>query len=152
MALADGAIAAFDTKYHHNFWRPITAIRAGDADGNKKTAADTGWLPLIATPAFPSYASAHATLSGAAREVLERAFGKNGHDVILTNPALPGVVLNYASWKEITDDIDDARIYGGIHYRFDQEAGSHQGQHIGQYIVCNYLRSPEELDDVSEDE
>jgi hypothetical protein len=147
MALADGAIAAFDTKYHYSFWRPITAIRAGDTDGNKKTAADSDWLPLIATPAFPSYASAHATLSGAARVVLERAYGKRGHDVTLTNPILPGIVLNYSAWEEITDDIDDARIYGGIHFRFDQQAGSFQGRHIGKYIVRNYFRSPQELDD-----
>jgi hypothetical protein len=152
MAIADGAIAAYDTKYHYSFWRPQTAIRAGDTDGNKRTKADLDWRPLIATPAFPSYASAHATLSGAARAVLERALGKRGHDVTLSNPSLPGIVLSYTAWEEITDDIDDARIYGGIHFRFDQEAGAHQGRHIGKYIVRNYLRSPEGLDDFDDAE
>ena len=67
MAICDGSIAVFDTKYYYNLWRPVTAIRAGDIDGNRKTDPDPTWLPLIATPAFPSYPSAHATLSGAAR-------------------------------------------------------------------------------------
>jgi hypothetical protein len=147
MAMGEGAIAAFDNKYHYRLWRPVTAIRNGDLDGNARTDRDPDWLPLITTPAFPSYASAHATLSGAAREVLEDAFGKDGHEVTLTNPGLPLIILNYTAWDEITDDIDDARIYGGIHFRFDQEAGAHQGSHVGKYILRNYLRSPEELDE-----
>ena len=76
MAICDASIATFDTKYHYDFWRPVTAIRNGDLDGNGQTDRDPDWLPLIATPAFPGYPSAHATLSGAARAVLERAFGK----------------------------------------------------------------------------
>ncbi len=152
MAIGDGAIAAFDTKYHYNLWRPQMAIRGGDTDGNALTDADPDWVPLISTPAFPSYASAHATVSGAARAVLEQELGKDGHAVTLTNPAVPGVVLNYTAWKQITDDIDDARIYGGIHYRFDQEAGSHQGRAVGKYIVRNYLRSPEEHEELEEGE
>jgi hypothetical protein len=139
MAMGDGSIAAFDTKYHYNFWRPVTAIRGGDIDGNGRTDADPAWLPLITTPAFPSYASAHATLSGAARAVLERAFGKDGHAITLTNPALSGIVLSYTAWDEITDDIDDARIYGGIHFRFDQEAGAKQGRKVGQFVYAHRL-------------
>lgn len=76
MAIADASISVFETKYYYNYWRPVTAIRAGDLDGNVLTAPDPDWLPLIVTPPFPSYASAHASLSGAARAVLERAFGK----------------------------------------------------------------------------
>ena len=90
MAMADGSIAVFDTKYFYNRWRPVTAIWGGGIDGNHKTEPDPTWLPLIATPPFPSYASAHATLSGAARAVLERAFGKHGHAITLTNPAAAG--------------------------------------------------------------
>lgn len=146
MAMADGSIAAFDTKYHYNFWRPLTAIRNGDIDGNGGTDADPDWLPLIATPAFPSYASAHATLSGAARAVLEREFGRRGHEITLQHSGL-GVTLNYTAWDEITDDIDDARVYGGIHFSFDQEVGAKQGRQVGKYILRNYLRSADELDD-----
>ena len=144
MAVCDASIAVFETKYHYNFWRPVTAIRNGASDGNQLTNPDPDWLPLITTPPFPGYASAHATLSGAAREVLVRAFGADGHAVTLTHPGAAGIVLNYTAWDEITDDIDDARVYGGIHFRFDQEAGAHQGRQVGSYILRNFLRSPEE--------
>jgi hypothetical protein len=152
MVLGDGAIAAFDTKFHYGLWRPQGAIRGGDVDGNPLTAADPDWTPLITTPSFPSYASAHATLSGAARRVLEKTLGKDGHDVTLTNTGLAGVVLEYTAWEEITDDIDDARIYGGIHFRFDQEAGARQGRHIGSYALENYLRPVDEFGELIEDE
>jgi hypothetical protein len=152
MAMADAAIAQWDTKYHYNFWRPQMAIRAADTDGNDLTDKDPDWVPLIATPAHPSYASGHASVSGAARVVMERAFGKDGHDVTLTHPTLPGIVLHYAAWDEITDDIDDARIYGGIHWRFDQETGSHLGRQIGKYILRNHLRLPGDEADDSDDE
>jgi hypothetical protein len=152
MAIADASIAIFDTKYHYNFWRPVTAIRNADLDGNDDTDPDPDWLPLIATPAFPGYASAHGTLSGAARAVLERAFGKNGHAITLTNPALPTIVLHYTAWDQITDDISDARVYGGIHFRFDQDAGAFQGRKVGKYILRNYLRSPEDGEDVDDDD
>jgi hypothetical protein len=141
MAMADAAIAMWDTKYTYNFWRPITAIQLADTDGNPLTEADPTWQPLIATPAHPSYASGHASVSGAAKAVMEDLFGKAGHTVTLTNPGLAGVVLNYAAWDEVTNDIDDARIYGGIHFRFDQEKGAHLGKQVGKYILKNHLKA-----------
>jgi hypothetical protein len=84
--------------------------------------------------------------------VLERGFGKDGHAITLTNPGLPGIVLGYAAWGQITDDIDDARIYGGIHFRFDQEAGARQGREVGRYILRHYLRSLREDDDHGDNE
>jgi hypothetical protein len=151
MAIADASIAVFDTKYHYSFWRPVTAIRNGDLDGNPDTDRDANWLPLIATPAFPSYPSAHGTLSNAARAVLERAYGKRGLAITLTTPSLPNIVLQYTAWGQITDDISDARIYGGIHFRFDQEAGAFQGRQVGRYILRKYLRSSEDEDDDDDD-
>jgi hypothetical protein len=140
MAMSDAAIAVFDTKYHYTFWRPETAIRAGDTDGNPKTEPDPGFMPFIVTPCFPSYGSAHASLGGAARAVAERVFGEDGHAITLSTPALPGIVLEYASFEEIGDDIDDARVYGGIHFRFDQTAGVKQGRRVGTSIVTHHLR------------
>jgi hypothetical protein len=152
MAIADAQIAVYDTKYHYNFWRPWSAIWAGDFDDNPLTDPDTGWLPLITTPPHPSYASGHATSSGAARAVLEHALGKDDHDITLTNPGLPGIVLEYTAWEEITDDIDDARVYGGIHFRFDQEAGARQGRKVGRYILRHYLRPVHREGDCDSDE
>jgi hypothetical protein len=150
MAMADAAIVCWDNKYTFNFWRPQSAIRGGDLDGNAKTERDLAWTPLITTPGHPSYPSGHASVSGAARRVLEHAFGKDGHDIVLTSTV--AVVLSYAAFDEITADIDDARIYGGIHFRFDQEAGAHQGRHVGSYILENFLRSFDEIGDVDDDE
>lgn len=140
MALSDGSVAAFDTKYHYNFWRPETAIRAGDTDDNPKTEPDAAFAPFIVAPCFPGYPSAHASVSYAAREVLERLYGSSGHDITFSNPSLPGVILNYTAFKRIVEDVDDARVFGGIHFRFDQEAGARQGQGLGGYIYKHNLR------------
>lgn len=143
MAMGDAAIAGWDSKYLYNLWRPQAAIQAGDLDGNPLTDPEPAWRPLIPTPLHPSYASGHAIVSGAARAVVEWAFKKQGHAVTLSNPGLPSIVLHYGDWKHICDDIDDARIYGGIHFRFDQEAGAHQGRQVGKFLLRNYLRSPD---------
>jgi hypothetical protein len=140
MAISDALASIFDTKYHYDFWRPETAIRAADTDGNPLTRADPGFMPFIVTPCFPSYASAHASGSGAAAEVLERLYGPRHHDITLSNSALLDIVLHYDSFRQITSDIDDARIFGGIHYRFDQERGGQLGHRVGAYVYRHTLR------------
>jgi PAP2 superfamily len=141
MAISDGAAASFFNKYHYNFWRPETAIRAGDTDGNPKTDPDPSFLPFILTPCFPSYPSNHGTLSNAGAEVLRRLYGEAGHAITMTNPAVPGIVLQYGSFRQITHDISDARVYGGIHFRFDQTAGSRLGRAVGTAVYKNNLRA-----------
>jgi hypothetical protein len=140
MAISDAFAAVFDTKYHYHFWRPETAIRAGDTDGNLLTRADADFMPFIVAPCFPGYASAHASGSGAAREVLERLYGPRHHSITLSNAAVDGVILQYDTFKQITDDIDDARVYGGIHFRFDQERGAKLGRQVGAYVHRNTLQ------------
>ena len=144
MAISDAAVATFDTKYHYRFWRPETAIRAGDMDGNAKTDPDAAFAPLITAPCFPSYPSAHATLSNAAREVTERIFGGGRLSSTVSTPAVPGVTLQYDKLKQITADVDDARVYGGIHFRFDQDAGAEQGRRVGEYVYKNNLKRAKE--------
>jgi hypothetical protein len=139
MAMSDGLTSSMETKYHYVFWRPETAIRAGDADGNERTIGNAGFTPFIATPCFPGYPSAHASASYAARAILERVWGNGGHALELGNSALPGILLQYTNLKQITNDIDDARVYGGIHFRFDQEAGGKQGLRVGQFVFANRL-------------
>jgi hypothetical protein len=122
IAMTDALISVFDTKYQYTFWRPETAIAAAHEDDNPATDSDPAFTPFITTPCHPSYTSAHAITGGAARRVLERIYGRGPHAIELSSPAVPDVRLQYTSLQEIADDIDDARIYGGIHFRFDQRA------------------------------
>jgi hypothetical protein len=139
MAISDALVTVIETKYHYTFWRPETAIHDGALDNNPQTEPDPAYTPFILTPCFPSYPSAHASASYAAREVLARIFGGGRHSITLSTPALAGFVLYYTNMREITDDIDDARVYGGIHFRFDQETGGEQGSNIGRYIYREKL-------------
>jgi hypothetical protein len=141
MAISDSLVASFFNKYHYNFWRPETAIHAGATDGNPKTEPDPDFVPFIVTPCFPSYPSNHGSASNGGAAVMRRLYGDAGHSITLSNPAVPNIVLQYASFKEITDDISDARIYGGIHYRTDQAAGARLGQAIGRDVYKNNLRA-----------
>ncbi len=140
MANHDSLVATFLNKYRYNFWRPETAIHAGDTDGNPKTDPDPSYVPFIVTPCFPSYPSAHGSASNAAAEVMRRLYGEAGHSITLTNPAVPSIVLQYTSFKQITDDISDARVYGGIHFRTDQVAGAQLGRAVGTAVYKTNLR------------
>jgi hypothetical protein len=141
MATNDSLVASFGTKYYYLLWRPETAIRAGDLDGNVKTDPDFTFAPFIVTPCFPSYPSNHASASNSAAEILRRLYGAGGHAITIANPAVPGVILHYTTFNQITDDIDDARVYGGIHFRFDQDAGGRLGRDIATFIYKHNLRS-----------
>lgn len=119
-------------------WGQVTTFAIDDGD-NRWTAPDESWESFVFTPPYPSYPGNHATAAGAARAVLEQVYGREGQDITLTSQPVPSVVLHYTSWEEITDDIDDARIYGGVHFRFDQEAGAHLGRQVGTYVLKNTL-------------
>lgn len=139
MGINDSLIASFYNKYHHNFWRPETAIRA--------TEPESGFVPFITTPCFPSYPSNHASGTNGGLEMMRRLFGAAGHDITFTNnvAALGGlpaksVTRHYTQLKQIADDVDNARVYGGIHYRFDQDAGNDLGRAVATEIYKNNLR------------
>jgi hypothetical protein len=140
MAISDALVSVMETKYEYNLWRPATAIHNADLDSNPKTDADPAFQPLITAPCFPTYGSAHAAASYAARQVAEAFFGDRRVAISLSNAAAPGIVLHYDTFEEITDDIDDARVYGGIHFRFDQRAGARQGRSIGRWVHARHLR------------
>ena len=133
MAISDALVASFMNKYYYDFWRPETAIRAADPN--------TTFEPYIATPCFPSYPSNHASGSGAGAEMVRRLYGAGGHALTIENPAVPGVVLHYSELKQATNDIDDARVFGGIHFRFDQEAGGHLARDVATYVYKHNLRA-----------
>jgi hypothetical protein len=146
MASNDSLVASFGTKYYYLRWRPETAIRAGNLDGNAKTDPDFTFVPFIVTPCFPSYPSNHASASNSAAEILRRLDGAGGLAITIANPAVPDVTLQYTTFDQITDDIDDARVYGGIHFRFDQDAGSRLGRDIATFIYKHNLRSVNDPD------
>ena len=143
IATTDALVASMATKYHYLFWRPVTAIRAGDTDGNPNTDPDATYTPFIVTPCFPSYPSNHASGSNAAIETLRLFYGNAGHAIIVsaTIPVEGLVTREYTSLHQISTDIDDARIYGGIHFRFDQEAGVNLGRTLATFVVERNLRA-----------
>jgi hypothetical protein len=150
MASNDSLVASFWTKYHYYFWRPETAIHEGSVDGNAKTDGDISFVPYILTPCFPSYPSNHGSGSNSAAEVLTRVYGAESHVITMSNPAVAGLTFHYTRFSQITDDISDARIFGGIHFRFDQEAGADLGRDIGTYVYKHNLRRAHGDDDESD--
>ena len=147
MAINDALIASFMNKYHYNYWRPETGIQNGVADGNDKTEGDVNFATFIPTPCFPSYPSNHASGTNGGLEAMRRLFGASDFDIAITNnvPALgslPATVVtrHYTQLNKIAEDVDDARVYGGIHWRHDQIAGNVLGRAIATEIVKNNLR------------
>jgi hypothetical protein len=140
MAMNDSLVAAFLNKYRYNFWRPETAIHAGDTDHNRQTDPDPSFVPFVTTPCFPSYPSNHGSAANAAAQILKRTYGEGGHFITLSNPTVPDIVLQYTRFRQITDDISDARVYGGIHFRTDQVAGERLGKAIGNAVYKHNLR------------
>lgn len=142
IATNDALIASMKTKYHDTFWRPYTAIRGAANDGDDKTTADTTWAAFLPTPCFPSYPSNHASGSNAAMETLRRIYGPAGHAITLTFtvPVIGATTLTYTKLQEISNDVDEARIHGGMHFRFDQVAGVTLGRDVATYVYKNNLR------------
>ncbi|WP_332748588.1 vanadium-dependent haloperoxidase [Hydrogenophaga sp.] len=135
-SMDDALIAVMDAKYHHNFWRPVTAIRNGDLDGHDGTERDASWAPLIDTPMHPEYPCAHCILAGTVATVLN-AEGRKGPLPVLstTSATLPGVVRRWNSPDDFMHEVAQARIYGGVHYRKSTEVGMAMGQRIGEWAL-----------------
>ena len=141
LAMADGFIAGFETKYHYNFWRPVTAIRAGDTDGNDETLADPAWSTLLNTPAIPDYTSTHSILGGAASEVLRRFFHDDDVPFITTSGVpFAGLTRSFSSFSQAAIENGESRIYAGIHFRSAVEEGIKQGNKIGGFVFTHALQ------------
>jgi hypothetical protein len=138
-SVADGVIALYDSKYAYHRWRPITAVRAGDLDGNPDTAGDPNWTPLAVTALDPSYVGAHAEISQSAAAVLGDFFGTDRLDFSLTNPNLPGVVRTFQSFSQAADEAAASRIYAGQHFRYDEDGGQALGHQVGNFIFNDIL-------------
>ena len=140
MACADAAIAIFDAKYAYNFWRPVTAIRNGDIDGNDATALDAGWEPMIATPMHPEYPCAHCAFQGTAAGVLQTLYGDSALKFTLTSTTAPDVKRSFERLSDYVADVINGRIYEGVHYRSSGDAGAAMGRRIGEHVVQNFLK------------
>jgi hypothetical protein len=141
VAAADALIAVFDAKYKYEFWRPITAIRNGDIDGNPATERDATWQPIDATPMHPEYPCAHCILSSSVAAVIEGLLGSDEiPEVSLTSPFVPGVTHHFTNLRPYSDEVANARICAGFHYRFSTIAGREMGQKIGTYIVKSVMQ------------
>ena len=138
MSLSDAHITVFESKYFYRTWRPETAIPRAAEDGNPATQPNA-FTPFIATPCFPGYPSAHGAGAGAAGRILWKAYGRH-HTVTNSHPSVPGVVLSYDDLLDIEKDVSDARVYGGIHFRTDQDVAEHQGKSVAQWNLDNHLR------------
>jgi membrane-associated phospholipid phosphatase len=138
IATADALISCWDAKYAYSFWRPVTAIRAADTDGNPATEPDTSWAPLLVTPNFPSYTSAHSTVSGAAAEVLTALFGDH-YQFTVSAVSVP-YTRSFGSFEAAAAEAGRSRIYGGIHYTFDNINGLAVGGEVADYVMGNVLK------------
>ena len=141
IAAADAYIAVFDAKYAFNFWRPITAIRNGDIDGNDATPRVPDWDPFIDTPLHPEYPCAHCITSAATGTILESEFGQGAVPVLtMTSSTAPGVVRQWTNIRNWEDEVSSARIYGGIHYRNSTVVGQSMGRKIGDLVVSKCMK------------
>jgi hypothetical protein len=139
-AIDDALIAVFDAKYHYNLWRPITAIRNGDIDGNDATERDASWQPFIDTPMHPEYPCAHCIQASAVGTVLRAEIGQSPVPVLSTSSTTAGgATRRWSSIDAFVQEVGNARVYDGVHYRFSAEVGTEMGRRVGALAVQRFL-------------
>jgi membrane-associated phospholipid phosphatase len=139
LSVADSAVAFYDAKYAYAFWRPVTAIRLAETDGNPDTIADPSWLPLsVNTAPDPSYPGAHSTISAASADVLARFYGDRARFSV-SSPALPGVTRSFTRFSAAAEEAGLSRIYAGQHTRLDHVAGAELGDEVARFVLRNAL-------------
>ena len=138
LTAADALISVWDDKAHWSFWRPITAIREADTDGNPRTEPDDDWLPLIATPPYPEHPSGHTGLSGSIVKTLQQFFGTDKIAWSDTNNA--GLTRSFTRFSQAIDEIVDARVWSGIHFRTADEQGERIGRQVARYREQHYFQ------------
>ena len=148
LAMADGYIATFDTKYHYNFWRPVTAIREGNADGNPDTAGNPTWTPLAVTPPIPDYDSGHSVEGGVAAQILQEFFGTDWVSFATCSTSLPAggtcndptpIIRHYLSFSQAAEENGLSRILVGFHFRNAVTTGTEHGRKIAHEAFVHFL-------------
>ncbi|HYN07749.1 MAG TPA: vanadium-dependent haloperoxidase [Vicinamibacterales bacterium] len=141
LAASDAGIVCWDAKYTFNFWRPMAAIRNGHLDGNDATVGDPAWQPLFPTPPHPEYLSGHSTNSSAMATMLGFLFGDNpGVPIVALSPTNPGFPRDWDTFSEGVEEVINARIYSGIHYRTADEVGARVGRQVARFVLTHALR------------
>ncbi len=139
ITVADAAIISWDHKYAYNHWRPANGIPLADKDGNPDTTADPGWRPLITTPPFPAYTSGHSTFSGSSARILALFFGSDAFAFDDGSDALPGVVRSFTGFSQAAAEAGQSRIYGGIHWQYDNQVGLATGRELAEQVFFTQL-------------
>ena len=131
----DALIAVLDAKYHYNFWRPVTAIRNADLDGNPATDRDAGWVSLIDAPLHPEYPSAHSILAATVGTILQSEAGRQPVQLSTSSPTAKGATRRWTAIEDFIQEVGLSRVYGGIHYRFSNEAGIAMGRKLAGQVL-----------------
>jgi hypothetical protein len=150
MTAADALITVWNDKAYYLFWRPITAIREADTDGNPATEQDADWLPLTATPPYPEHSSGHAGLSGSFVRTLQQFFGTDEIGWTDTNNA--GLTRSFTRFSQAIDEVVDARVWSGIHFRTADEQGARIGKQVANYRHAHYFKPARDGGDEGGDE
>jgi hypothetical protein len=132
--MADTLLGCWESKYHHLFWRPASAITLADSDGNDATFADTAWVPLGPVPNHPEYPAAHSCIAGTLSETLKQAFGTRKLSFSF-NSMVTNTTHTWASLDEMADELREARIWGGMHFRTSLVDGSALGRQTARYVM-----------------
>ena len=140
IALHDALQASFASKFEHGLWRPVTAIRRADEDGNPDTTPDVNWTSLNSTPPYPTYSGNMAALSASQSTILALFFGRDDIAFQHTWEGAGGATRSYVGFTAMADEAANSRIYGGIHFRFDNIAGQSIGRNVGNYVFQNLMR------------
>jgi hypothetical protein len=139
LAGADAMVAAWDAKFAYNQWRPVTAIRHVGDDGSLTTETDPAWTPAITTPPFPDYPAGHTSFAGAAEEVLSALFGERPGELSISSPTAGGATHRYQSFHEIAEEVVNARVWGGVHWRTSSTDGRELGRKVGARAIARLL-------------
>ena len=138
-AMNDAEIAVLEAKYHYNFWRPITAIRNGDRNGNPATERDPDWTPLIATPLHPEYPCAHCVIASTIAVVIRAEVGRGPLPTLMTTSnTAPGATRQWTRTEDVVKEVSEARILDGVHYRNSTEVGNRMGAQVGALVAAAY--------------
>jgi hypothetical protein len=141
MAAANSFIVDWDAKFHYNRWRPVTAVRNGDLDGNDATERDPGWTPLNATPMHPEYPSQAAIFGGVSAGVLDAVLGSNpAARITVTDTADPRIARQFDNFAAVVEETGTVRIWGGIHFRHTLDVSKVMGREVAAYLVANSIR------------